>query len=36
MTFDQLRQKYQTIIYHSYEMVENEDNYEINFNFEIV
>lgn len=35
MTFDQLRQKYQSIIYHSYEIVENEDNYEISFNYEI-
>ena len=35
MTFNELREKYPTIIYNSYKIVENEDNYQIIFDFEI-
>lgn len=36
MNFDDLREKYPTIIYHSYEIEELEDSYKIIFNFETV
>ena len=36
MNFNDLREKYSTIIYHSYEIEELEESYKIIFNFEIV
>ena len=35
MTFDELRTKYKSIIYHNYSIEENENDYIITFNFEI-
>ena len=35
MNFQTLREKYPTIIYNSYEIIENDDNYQITFDFEI-